>query len=94
MKEKSCRCGDSKKRFKYDIGPFYVAECCEAKGYDALGATLTEQVKKTEVKLPVKPGRGRLMDMTVPALKELAKTRNVQLSDDMNKKQIVAELLK
>lgn len=34
-------------------------------------------------------GRGKLMDMTVPALKELAKSKNIEVSEDLNKKQIV-----
>lgn len=37
MQEKSCRCGASKKRFKIDIGPFYVDSCCLAAGFDDLG---------------------------------------------------------
>lgn len=37
MIEITCRCGDSKKRFKRDIGPFFINECCEAKGYDNMG---------------------------------------------------------
>jgi hypothetical protein len=47
MEEKSCRCGASKKRFKMDIGPFYVGECCEAAGYDGLGNPKGE-IKKPE----------------------------------------------
>jgi hypothetical protein len=37
MIEISCRCGASKKRFNINIGPFYIAECCEEAGYDHLG---------------------------------------------------------
>ena len=43
MKEKSCRCGASKKRFKIDIGPFYVGECCLNAGYDDLGNKIGQQ---------------------------------------------------
>jgi hypothetical protein len=40
MYEKSCRCGASKKNFKIDIGPFYIAECCKKAGFDHLGNRL------------------------------------------------------
>lgn len=32
-----CRCGAQTQNFKNNIGPFFIAECCKAKGYDALG---------------------------------------------------------
>lgn len=58
MQEKSCRCGASKKRFKFDIGPFYIAECCEARGFDALGNSKSKVVASSTitVETEVKPG--------------------------------------
>lgn len=32
-----CACGKSNKNFKYNIGPFYVEDCCRAAGYDEIG---------------------------------------------------------
>lgn len=49
MQEKSCRCGASKKRFKMDIGPFYVGECCNAAGFDELGRPKLMEGEKVEV---------------------------------------------
>lgn len=43
MKEKSCRCGLSKKRFKMDIGPFFVDDCCLKNGFDELGRPITSE---------------------------------------------------
>lgn len=37
MFKKKCRCGKSEKNFKFDIGPFFVADCCLDAGYDELG---------------------------------------------------------
>lgn len=37
MIEKTCRCGKTKKSFSVDIGPFFIAECCEEAGYNHLG---------------------------------------------------------
>lgn len=37
MKEITCRCGKSKKRFKFDVGPFFINTCCEEAGYDVYG---------------------------------------------------------
>lgn len=59
MKEKSCRCGASKKNFKMDIGPFYVAECCNAAGFDDLGNP-KNQVKAEEA--PKQSLGGRLAE--------------------------------
>lgn len=33
----TCRCGKSQKNFKFNIGDFYIEDCCEAAGYDSLG---------------------------------------------------------
>jgi hypothetical protein len=45
MIEKSCACGKSKKNFKMDIGPFYVADCCKDAGYDDLGRLTADSVE-------------------------------------------------
>lgn len=34
---RKCRCGTQTQNFKNDIGPFFIGECCKAKGYDELG---------------------------------------------------------
>lgn len=40
MIEKSCRCGQIKKNFRIDIGPFFIGECCIEAGYNHLGKKL------------------------------------------------------
>jgi len=37
MFKKKCRCGESEKNFMMDIGPFFIAECCEKAGFDEKG---------------------------------------------------------
>lgn len=37
MYKKKCRCGKAEKNFKIDIGPFFIADCCEDAGYDCHG---------------------------------------------------------
>lgn len=37
MHKIKCRCGASEKTFKFDIGPFFMNECCEKAGYDEKG---------------------------------------------------------
>jgi hypothetical protein len=109
MREKSCRCGKSKKNFKIDIGSFFVGDCCLEAGFDDLGNPVNEQptieskppdvsalqaffgVKKEEPSAP-KLGRGKLMNMRVEELKNLAK--EIEGSDKMTKKQLVESLLK
>lgn len=36
MNEVTCRCGKIKKSFRISL-PFFIAECCEAAGFDHLG---------------------------------------------------------
>lgn len=43
---KSCRCGQSKKRFYKDLFPFFIGECCSEKGYDEKG-NLEEEITST-----------------------------------------------
>lgn len=104
MIEKPCRCGASKKRFKYEIGPFFIDQCCEAAGYDAVGNKTSDKKTPELVSvtttpldpagvLKTPPGRGKLMDMNVPDLKELAKSKGLALTEGLNKKQIVALIL-
>ena len=45
---KSCACGETKKNFKFDIGEFFVAECCLKHGYDEYG-------KRLDGESPVEP---------------------------------------
>lgn len=102
-----CRCGASIKQFKKHIGPFYLNECCAEAGFDDLGNPIkilapelpeepVSQVNKTieAAKNLLKPGRGKLMDMNVQALKELAKSKDLEIPENLNKKQIVELLLK
>lgn len=49
MKEISCRCGKTKKNFKFDIGPFFIAECCEEAGFNHLGELSKEKKAKAEI---------------------------------------------
>ena len=37
MYKKKCRCEATEKNFKFDIGEFFVNECCEKAGYDEKG---------------------------------------------------------
>lgn len=104
MTEKSCRCGASKKRFKMDIGPFFIAECCEDAGFDNLGNRKELQAVKESVKQdleqPVvvegapKPNKESksLKSMTVEELKALADERGVQGTESMSRKKLMAAL--
>lgn len=38
-----CRCGTGEQSFKFDIGPFYIDECCTAAGYDELGNKVADR---------------------------------------------------
>ena len=37
MYKVKCKCGQSEKSFKFDIGEFFISECCEKAGYDNKG---------------------------------------------------------
>ena len=50
MSEIPCACGANKKRFKYDIGPYFVGDCCSSAGYDELGRKINAITSKEEVK--------------------------------------------
>ena len=114
MKEKSCRCGKSKKNFKMDIGPFYVGDCCLESGFDGLGNSkrpepLPVDPKFLESRLPPKvsellgaafnlvsaekPKGVRLKDMRISDLRDLARNKGIEVSEEMTKKQII-ELIK
>lgn len=41
-----CKCGKSQKNFKFNIGEFFIDECCEKAGFDHKG-----NLKKPEVKV-------------------------------------------
>lgn len=49
MFEISCKCGKEKKSFNREIGSFYIADCCEALGYDHLGNKAVESVTITVI---------------------------------------------
>ncbi len=50
MFKKICACGISGKTFKKDIGPFFIAECCEKAGYDIYGKKKVGEEREQEVK--------------------------------------------
>jgi len=56
MFKKDCRCGSSTKNFKNDIGPFFIAECCEKAGYDIYGKTEEDYEKEKD------PEAGKIPD--------------------------------
>ena len=37
MHLKPCRCGTITKLFKFDVGPFFIGQCCIEAGYDTFG---------------------------------------------------------
>lgn len=102
MTEKSCRCGASKKRFKVDIGPFYIADCCEEAGFDNLGNRSKPEVivEAREAPKPVekveesKKESKSLKSMTLEELKALADERGVQGTESMSRKKLMAALKK
>lgn len=49
MYQISCRCGASKKNFKFNIGDFYIEECCEKAGYDVFGQKKAEGMSEEEL---------------------------------------------
>mgnify|MGYP000844095888 CR=1 FL=1 len=103
MTEKSCRCGASKKRFKVDIGPFYIAECCEEAGFDNLGnrketpavvevaKPIGDQPVKVEISEPKKVSKS-MKSMTLEELKALADEKGVQGTESMSRKKLMAAL--
>jgi hypothetical protein len=48
MFEKSCRCGKSKKSFKFDIGEFFIDDCCTEAGYDEQGNRAQNELSEEE----------------------------------------------
>lgn len=54
MFNKTCKCGQSHKNFKVDIGPFFVGECCALNGYDDFG-----NLKVSEAPIPKKKTLGQ-----------------------------------
>ena len=75
MKNIKCRCGEQNKNFKYDIGPFYIAECCEAKGYDAKG-NLKGGAPKSQA--PAKVEAPKVEEPKDEALEQEAETEEAQ----------------
>lgn len=51
MFKRSCRCGKQTKNFKYDIGPFFITQCCVDAGYDHLGNKKSEVDPKKDLGL-------------------------------------------
>jgi len=136
-----CRCAKSEKNFKFEIGPFYMDECCKSAGYDDLGRpiagspaaevkpSITDKVMnlvvpqkqpeaapqalvvepvKTEApqgQLPeVGPvaklraffgvSKSKLSRLRIEELTILAKGRNLLVSDNMTRAQLIELLLK
>lgn len=50
-----CRCGDSNKTFLRDIGPWFIGECCEEKGYDNHGDLKVGEITVLPTPAPVVP---------------------------------------
>jgi hypothetical protein len=106
MIEKPCRCGSSKKSFKINIGPFFVGDCCLKSGFDEFGnpTTMSEtqsfeepkqpEPTKTEEAPKTPQAPKKLKDMNVAALKEMAKSKGIEISETMTKKQILEALSK
>jgi hypothetical protein len=110
MFSKRCACGIATKNFHRDIGDFYVDECCLAAGYDELGklknptpevkSSVTDKVLnlvglgQTNPVVLKRPGRGKLRDLRVEELKNLAKTQGIVGNETMTKNQLIEALLK
>lgn len=52
---KECRCGKSKKNFKFDIGPFFINKCCKDAGYDVHGNLAGPKAQPEPKKEEAKP---------------------------------------
>lgn len=50
MKRLKCKCGETEKNFKIDIGEFFINECCEKAGYDYLGKKSEDYEKEAAAK--------------------------------------------
>lgn len=48
MFKKKCACGESEKSFKFDIGPFFIDECCKKAGYDCHGKRQEDYEREAE----------------------------------------------
>lgn len=80
MYHKTCRCGQSSNMFKRDIGPFYIEECCEAKGYDFKGnLKATEEASVTQIK--VSPPVPHVIITNQQVQPELPKTSSEVIKD-------------
>lgn len=100
MIEISCRCGAAKKRFKYDIGEFFINDCCSEAGFNHLGQrqgqTSESSSEPEAVKQPVvkqKYGKGKLKDMRVEQLKLIAAESLIANFESMTKKQLIEAIL-
>lgn len=51
MHKIDCRCGATNKTFRYDIGPFFVSECCAEAGFDDLGRNKAEIAAKEKAEV-------------------------------------------
>lgn len=131
--EVPCRCGERRKRFKMDIGEFFIDDCCTEKGFDHLGrqklaegervdsvseserSTLdtlaaTFGLKRQEAApvvstekpssasslkslIGLKPGRGKLRDMTRDQLVKLASDKGIEVKEGATKNELIALIL-
>lgn len=103
MFEKPCRCGKTKKRFKKDIGPFFINQCCRDAGYDNRGELVEapkeqasvekESVQEPEPEKPKKPSKRTLKNMKVAELKELAEQMGLEVKKGAKKAELVDAIL-
>ena|SRR5690242_8526210 len=107
LKEISCRCGESKKRFHLNLD-FYIDECCEKAGFDHLGRNknLPEGEKVSEADLvpevvvaaavekkPLRPGEWRLKMMSVDHLKKMVQEKGLTPKVDATKAELINLIL-
>lgn len=101
MIEKPCKCGKSRKSFQFDIGPFYVGECCEAAptesapkqapqapSFVAPVAQSPEKIAEIVRSLGPTPSKTALRVHTLAVLAAVAKSRKLEV-DGMTRAQIL-----
>jgi len=80
-----CRCGKSSKVFKFNIGPFFMNDCCIAAGFDDFGIKKGE-AKKESKKVVEKEEIPELVEEIKEEEVEETKSTEAKVKDKSSKK--------
>lgn len=89
MFNKNCRCGASNKNFQFDIGPFFINQCCLDAGFDKLGNKVLDE-KENELANNLKVDDDKTLDQepsetetTEEVVESEPEVLNGDITDDM-----------